>query len=221
MRSSTLLLPFLAALSGSATAQPVEAASSANFRSIELRGGGLVTVRHGPERRVTVLHANPDRPIRTVGDRLVIDRCSGECPRGHRIEVEIVTPEISGLAVTDGGRILLVGDFPRQAALAASVAQGGMIDMRPLEAAQVAAAIQQGGRILTHPGQSLTASVSNGGNVTYWGDPSVTSSIDQGGVVEPGDAADLRRPLAQLDAAMAPPPVPALRPTPPRRTRKP
>ena len=220
MRSSLLLLPFLA-LSGSASAQPVEPAASADFRSIELRGGGLVTVRHGPERRVTMVRANSDRPIRAEGDRLVIDRCRGECPRGHRIEVEIVTPEISALAVTDGGRILLEGDFPRQAELAAAVAHGGMIDMRALEAADVDAAIQQGGRIFARPGRSLSASVSNGGNVTYWGSPSVTSSIDQGGVVERGDAADRDRPLAEIDARMAPPPVPAVvQAAPPRRPRK-
>lgn len=222
MRCSILLLPFLA-LSGSASAQPVDASSSASadFRSIELRGGGLVTVRHGPERRVTVLRANPDRPIRTEGDRLVIDECRRPCPRGHRIEVEIVTPELSGLAVAHGGRILVVDGFDSQPALVVSVSNGGVIDARPLEATSVAAAIDNGGLIFARPGRSLTASISNGGNVTYWGSPSVTSSIDQGGVVERGDAADLGRTLAEIDARMAPPPVTAVvQAAPPRRPRK-
>ena len=157
MRGSTLLLPVLAALAGPAPAQPADLHFPTSFKSIELRGGGHVTVRHGPERRVTVQEANSDRPIRTEGDRLVIDRCSRPCSGGHRIEVEIVTPEISRLAVTDGGRIVLEGAFPRQAALAASVAHGGMIDMRPLEAAQIATAIEHGGRILAYSGEVLTA----------------------------------------------------------------
>ena len=222
MRGSSLLLPFLAALGGSASAQSTEAGPPASFQSIELRGGGIVTVRHGAERRVTVLRSNPDRPIRTDGNRLVIDRCSGGCPRGHHIEVEVITPEISRLAVTDGGRIELHGDFPPQAAIAGAVSSGGLIDMRPLEAARVTVAIEHGGRILARPGQALTASVSNGGNVTYWGDPSVTSAIDHGGAVEPGDVADLRSPVSQLDERLVLPPVPAVIPaTPSHRTRKP
>lgn len=220
MRASTLITALLATLAGPACAQPA-AADPVAFDSIELRGGGTVTVRYGPTRRVTVTEPNPNRAIRTEGDRLVIDRCSRPCPGGHRIAVEVVTPEISRLAVRDGGRIALDGDFPRQAELAAAVSSGGMIDMRPLEADSIAAAVEHGGRILARPARSLTASVSNGGNVTYWGDAAVTSSIDQGGVVERGDAADLARPVAQLDARLAPPPVPHVIPvTPPHRARK-
>lgn len=220
MRGSALLLPFLAALGGSASAQPAEPGPPPSFQSIELRSGGIVTVRHGPKRRLTVRGANPNRPIRTDGERVVIDRCSGDCRRGHRIEVEIVTPELSRVAVADGGRLELRGDFPRQSAIAASVSSGGLIDIRALEATRVTAAVAHGGRILVHPGRELTASVSNGGNVTYWGDASVTSSIRRGGVVERGAAADLHRPVAELDALLAPPSVPAVPPMPPQPPRK-
>ena len=211
MRGPTFLLALLA-LVGSASAQPSATQAPESFRSIELRGGGSVTVRHGPERRVTVLGDNPGRPIRTDGDRIVINHCAGHCPRGHRIAVEIVTPELSRLAVADGGRIELSGEFPPQRAVAASVSSGGTIDLRPLEAAQVAAAVEHGGRILARPGRSLAATVSHGGNVTYWGEASVTSSIRHGGVVERGDPDELRRPVAQLDQRLAPPPVPAIVP---------
>lgn len=219
MRAATFPLALAAALVGSASAQVPDRSPSPSFRSIELQGGGMVTVRHGTERRLTVLTANPNRPIRTDGDRLVIAPCSGRCPGGHRIEVEIVTPELSRVAVTDGGRIELRGDFPAQTALAASVSSGGLIDMRELEAGQVTAAVEHGGRILARPGRGLTASVANGGNVTYWGDPVVTSSVRHGGVVQRGDPADLRRPLARLDERLAPPPVPASRAAPARPHR--
>lgn len=220
MRASTLLIAILALAAPPASSQPVGAEPAAAFQSIELRGGGTVTVRYGPTRQVVVRDANPDRPIRADGATLLIDRCSGECRRGHRIAVEVVTPELGRVAVSDGGRIELVGDFPRQAAIAASVSSGGTIDIRPIEAARVTAAVEQGGRILARAGRQLTASVSDGGNVTYWGDASVTSSIRRGGVVERGDAADLRRPLAGLDAALAPPPAPPVPPVPPRRAGK-
>lgn len=220
MRRSTLLLPLFLTLGASASGQPVAADPPASFESIELLGGGTVTVRHGPIRRVTVLEANPDRPIRTEGDRLVIEECRRPCRHGHRIVVEVVTPDLAGLAVAHGGRIAVEDGFPSRSALAVSVSNGGMIDARSLEAGRVAAAIDNGGRIFVRPLRELTASVSDGGNVTYWGDPAVISSIRRGGVVEAGDAADLRRPVAQLDAALQPlPAVPGPRPLPPPRPR--
>jgi hypothetical protein len=221
MRAFALLLALAAAAAvGPASAQPADPGMPASFQSIELRGGGIVTVRHGPTRQVIVRGDNPGRPLRIEGNQLLIDRCSGNCPRGHRIEIEIVTPELSRIAVTDGGRIALEGAFPPQAALTASVSSGGTIDARPLEADRVTAAVDQGGRILARPGRELAASISDGGNVTYWGDPAVRSAVVRGGVVQRGDTADLRLPLAGLDAELVPPPVPAVPPMPPHQTRK-
>ncbi len=199
-----LLLTVLASFPAAAPAAP------SGFRSIELRGGGAVTVRHGPAHRVTVRSGGADRPIRYEGDKLVIDRCRRPCPNGHRIEVEIATPAIAGLAVTDGGMIQLVGGFPSQAEVAAAVSSGGTIDIRRLGAAHVTAAVAQGGRIFASAGRELTAAVLDGGIVTYWGNPKVTSSVRRGGAVVRGAAADLRRPVAQLDPGMPPPPVPPL-----------
>jgi Putative auto-transporter adhesin, head GIN domain len=206
MRASTLLLPVIALLLSPAQGQPGAAPSPARFQSIELRGGGVVTVRHGATHRVRVGGESSGRPIRSEGETLVIDRCARPCPRGHRIEVEIVTPEIARLAVRDGGLIQLVGAFPSQAAAAAAVSSGGTIDMRPLEAASVSAAVNDGGRIFARPRRELAATVSDGGNITYWGEAAVTSSVRRGGVVAQGAAADLRAPLARLD-----PPLPALK----------
>lgn len=211
MRVSILLLAALATFPAAAQAP----GAPLTFRSIELRGGGIVTVRHGPVRRVTVRSGGADRAIHPEGDKLVIDRCRRPCPGGHRIEVEIVTPQIAGLAVADGGLIQLVGGFPAQAEMAAAVSSGGTIDARPLEAAKVTAAVSQGGRILASPGRELTAAVSNGGLVTYWGDPKVTSRVSRGGGVVRGRPADVRRAIAQLGPplpppAAPPPPVPPL-----------
>lgn len=214
MRTSTLLMALAAVPVGPASAQPADAPPAGSYRSIELRGGGMVTVRYGPTRRVNVVSANPDRPIRTEGDALVIDECRRPCRSGHRIEVEVVTPAVARLAVAHGGRIEVVGGFASQPALAASVSNGGMIDARTIEANLVTAAIDSGGRIYAHAGRELTASIADGGNVTYWGDPRVTSSVRRGGVVEQGNAADLGRPLADLDTALRPPP--AVPPQPPR-----
>jgi hypothetical protein len=214
MRASTLILALLAAFPAAADAQAPAAAPS--FRSIELRGGGTVNVRHGPAPRVTVLSAGAGRVIRYEGDKLVIDRCRRPCPEGHRIEVDVVAPALAGLAVSDGGSIQLAGGFPAQAEVAAAVSSGGTIDMRRLGAARVTAAVAEGGRIFASPGRELTAAVLNGGIITYWGDPKVTSSVRGGGAVVRGATADLRRPVAQLDPGMPPPPLPPIPPMPAR-----
>lgn len=203
MRASILMLAALAAFSAGAEAQ---APAASNFQSVELRGGGTVTVRHAPARRVIVRSGGAGRAIRYEGDKLVIDRCARPCPGGHRIDVEIATPRLAGLAVADGGLIQLDGGFPAQAEVAAAVSSGGTIDMRRLGAAHVTAAVVQGGRILASAGRELTAAVLDGGMVTYWGNPKVTSSVRRGGAVVRGSAADLRRPVAQLNPGMPPPP---------------
>jgi len=211
MRKPMLLIPLLAAFAGSASAQVP--AGAENFRAIELRGGGIVTVRHGPTRQVSVIGDNPGRIIRAEHGRLIIDRCARGCARNHRFKVEIVTPELDTVAVSDGGLIEVGEGFARQRTLTAAVSQGGVIDMRALEADDVTAAVQQGGRILVHPTRELTGAVSHGGVITYWGDPQVVSSVSDGGVVHGGDAGDLRRPLSEIDAGlMPPPPVPPVPP---------
>lgn len=214
MRASTPILAVLASLAPAAQAQAPAAAPT--FRSIELRGGGTVTVRHGPERRVAVHSGGAGRAIRYEGDKLVIDRCRQPCPAGHRIKVEVIAPRLAGLAVTDGGLIHLDDGFPTQAEVAAAVSSGGTIDMRRLGATRVTAAVSQGGSIFASAGRELTAAVLDGGIVTYWGDPKVTSSVRRGGAVVKGKAGDLRRPLAQLHSGMPPPPLPPVPPVPAR-----
>ncbi|MGQ0659608.1 hypothetical protein [Sphingosinicella sp.] len=217
MRVKAMLASLVAAaLAAPAAGQPISSVSLGEFRSVELRGGGRVTVRHAPARGFMLREGNLALSrVELVGDRLVIERCRDHCPHGYRLEVEVTAPEIDALAVTDGGLLQASGDFPARAALAIAVVSGGMIDARSLPAAQVAAAVQQGGGILVRPGRELAASVSNGGIVTYFGDARVTSSVSHGGAVVRGEAADADRPLADLHRplpALPVPPVPALLP---------
>jgi hypothetical protein len=214
------LLP-VAALLPAASVPAAAQDAPADFRSIELRGGGTVIVRYGAIRNVAIRSGDPAlRPIRSEGDRLVIDRCRERWREGHRIEVEITTPELAGLAVRDGGRIQVVGDFPAQPVVAASVSSGGIIDMRAVEAGRLSAAIAHGGLIYARPRTNLAASISNGGQITYWGEgASVSSTVRDGGVVVRGKATDLDRPVEAFDPTLQtplPPPaipaVPALRP---------
>lgn len=174
------------------------------FKSVDLRNGGHVILRHGSKQRVRVVQGNTkESAIRVEEDgRLVIDRCPDGCPRGYTLEVEIVTPEIGALSVTDGGWLRSSGTFPKQASLAVAVESGGTLDMRSMNVGAVAAAVLQGGRIFTEPRETLTAAISQGGAVLYWGNPDVRRSIQHGGVVSRGKAADRDRPFEKIGGAV-------------------
>ena len=191
-------------LSNAATARADTDVSVPAFKSVELRNGAHAILRHGAKRRVRVVQGNTsESAIRVEEDgRLRIDRCPDGCPRGYRLEVEIVAPEIGALSVTDGGWLRSSGTFPRQANLAAAVESGGTLDVRSMNVAAVAAAVQHGGRILTEPRESLTAAIAQGGAVLYWGNPDVRRSVQHGGVVSRGKAVDRNRPFEKIGGAV-------------------
>ena len=190
-------------------------ALAADFRAIDLHNGGEVVVRYAPVRRVRFLAGDAGHTrITEAGGRLVIDHCPDGCPRGYRMVVEVATPEIAALSVSDGGSIRSQGGFPGQAAVEARVDSGGAIDIRTLAAAEVTASVAQGGLVFTRPGGRLDARVEQGGAITYWGRPAVTRSVRQGGVVQRGADGDLGKPLSGFGAGL--PPIPPVPPVPSR-----
>lgn len=202
-----VLVVILWATHGLAMPAPVVAQTViplAPFRSVTLRGGGEVILRHASTQRVTLLKGSTDYSSATIADggRLVIDRCQSDCPRGYELVVEVLIPEIGDIAVKDGGTIQSHGRFPRQTELGVAVNDGGTIDLRSMTVDVVTAAVQHGGRIFTAPQRALVAHIAQGGGITYWGNPQVTSSVEQGGVVVKGAAADADRPLPQLGPSL-------------------
>ena len=170
------------------------------FRSIELPQGGHVVLRPSPTHRVTLVRGSLEYTRLSVTGRgaLVIDKCYRKCPRGYRLELEILSPNVSRLSLANGGRIESRGSFPRQTDLAVAVAHGGTIDVRSIGAQHVTATVEQGGRILTVPRASLVASVTQGGAIVYWGNAQVTQSIDHGGVVSKGSTSEIDMPLSEI-----------------------
>lgn len=192
------------------------------FRSVTLRNGGVVILRHAPTQRVRLLKGAEAYTRATIveGDRLVIDRFA-PCPRGLEPTVEVSAPALEGITVMDGGVIQSSGRFPRQAELLVAVESGGMIDLRSMAVGRVTAAVNQGGRIYARPEETLDAKIAQGGAVTYWGNPRVTSSIKHGGVVERGAAADADRPLVEMGPQVPELPAPPALPAPRSKARKP
>lgn len=174
------------ALSGFAQAQTV--VPTGGFKSVELRGGGHVVLKHGDAQRVSLLKGSTQFTHFTIehGDKLVIDACNNDCPHNYDLEIEIVTPEIEGAAISGGGHIETAGNFPAQHDMSAAVEGGGHVDLRAIDAASANAAVEGGGKIEIRAEHSLNAAVNGGGHIEYWGNPSVTSAINGGGNVSKG-----------------------------------
>jgi hypothetical protein len=199
-RIAAIAILCVASLELATPARAAETVSVPAFKGVEVRNGAHVTLRHGDKRRVTVIQGSTTvSEIRVDEDHsLNIDRCPDGCSSDYKLEVEIVAPEISALAVADGGWLRCAGSFPSQDDLAAAVASGGTLDVRSMSVDAVAAAIEHGGRILTEPRETLTAAIAQGGAIIYWGRPAVQSAIQHGGVVSRGRQADRTRPFEQV-----------------------
>jgi hypothetical protein len=194
--------------------------SVAPFSSVELRNGGKAIVRYGASQRVTLIKGSLDcTDVTVANERLIIDTGKKDCHRGYELEVEIVTPNIKGLAVAQGGLLQSLENFPGQTAISLAVNQGGVLDIRSITVQSVAAAVNSGGRILVKPQTSLVASVSDGGVITYWGNPAVTSSTKHGGIVNKGTAAEANEPISDVNPCLTSVPnVPPVPPVAPRRS---
>jgi hypothetical protein len=154
------------------------------FRAIDLRGGGKVTIRHAPRQRVTLISGSLDHArIGVHRESLRLSPCERDCPRNVRFEVLVETPEVQAVAIHGGGAVEAEGAFRRQGSIAAAVSGGGRLDVRAVPAGSVAASVRGGGEILARPASSLAASVHGGGLIQYEGDPQVTSAVQGGGHV--------------------------------------
>jgi hypothetical protein len=159
----------------------------APFESIELRGGGHVTLRHGAEQKVTIRTGSTQFTTFELRDsrKLVIDACHDNCPMHYDLDIEIVTPNIAAVAVSGGGAIESASGFPVQPSLAAAVNGGGRIDMRAIDVRSATAAVEGGGKIDIRASTTLTAAVDGGGSIRYVGAANVTTAINGGGSVRP------------------------------------
>jgi hypothetical protein len=159
------------------------------FDSVELRGGGHVTLRYGADQRVTLVQGSADVTRFWIArDRkLVIDACESNCPMDYHLEVDIVMPHLAAAAISGGGRIESAAGFPPQDTLAAAVEGGGDLDLHALNVASAQAAVEGGGKIRIHADRELTAAVDGGGSIHYSGTAEVTRAINGGGSIRPED----------------------------------
>jgi len=180
------LIPlFATALAASAPALATEVVSLPAFHSVQLRGGGEVTIRPGSVQRVTVVEGSAQiTRFRVVRDgQLQIDMCDGNCPRHYNLRIEIESPHAPDVAIAGGGLIHANGGFAPQRQLSVAIKGGGKIDMLAVPANSVSAAVQGGGLINVRARSTLSVAVNGGGEVRYSGNPQVSSAINGGGAV--------------------------------------
>ena len=186
MRSIIPLFAF--AFAASAPVIAAEYVSVPSFRSVQLRGGGGVTLKPGSAQRVTILEGSSQitRIYVARDGQLRIDACDGHCPRNYHLRVEVQSPTVPDVAVEGGGLITAADGFAAQGRIAVAVDGGGSIDLRSIDASDVTAAVNGGGAISVRPRAQLTAAVNGGGKIRYWGNPAVTMAVHGGGSVQPG-----------------------------------
>lgn len=156
------------------------------FAFVELRGAGDVTFVPGAQQEVTILEGDTKvSALRiTEGNKLVIDACVRRCPESYHLRVQIQAPHLLPVAVTGRGTITAAPGFSPQKELFAAVAEGGKIDARAVQSANVFAAAQDG-ELLVNASANLFGVASKGGIVRYSGDPRLMTKIEPGGAVAP------------------------------------
>ena len=181
---------FAAALALSVPALAAEPIALPHFDSVELNGGGDLTIVPGPVQRVTLLNGSTQfTSIRVVrnGKLEITTRCNAGCPQRYELRIRVESPRVPDVAIKAGGAIVAGPGFAPQRELAAAISAGGRIDLRAVPADSVSAAINAGGEIYVRPRSSLSAAVNAGGNVHYSGNPAVSMAVHNGGTVRRED----------------------------------
>ena len=185
------ILPFFAvALAATVPDLAAEPIALPRFDSVELNGGGEVTIVPGRVERVTLLNGSTQfTSFRVVrGGKLEITtRCDSACPQRYNPRVRVESPRVPDVAVRAGGTIVAGRGFAPQHDLAAAISAGGMIDLRAVPADAVSAAINAGGDIYVRPRLSLSAAINAGGDIHYSGRPRVSTAVHNGGAVSRDD----------------------------------
>jgi Putative auto-transporter adhesin, head GIN domain len=192
-------------LDGNAGPTKSESRDVATFDRIEVEDRTNVTVRTGPEQRLTLRGGARllDAVTTTVADRtLTIDRSSKE---SAGLDVTITVPLLRGLASDAGGEIELVdvdtdglelrhdgaGNLTasgRVERLNAALGGAGDLDLADLAAERAVVRLSGVGSAEVNVTNELDATVSGVGSIEYHGHPTVRRDVRGLGDVSPADA---------------------------------
>ncbi|HEY5337156.1 MAG TPA: DUF2807 domain-containing protein [Rhizomicrobium sp.] len=192
---TTLLLSMLAAAALLATdASADTTVPVGHFHSVTIEGMGHVTFVHGAQQRV-VLKAgdttNTQISVKDGGD-LVFKSCpskgwfgwNSSCPSGYDLQVEITTPELSGVVIDGSGKIDSTGTFAPQPKLDVEINGSGNVDLAGIPAGASAVAIHGSGKVRIDARDALDVEIAGSGSVLYAGNPHISQTIMGSGEVK-------------------------------------
>ena len=189
-----ILFPALAAFAlatGAASADTTVPVGQ--FHSVTIEGMGHVIFVHGAQQRVVLRRGDTGNTQVYVKDGdLVFKSCPGKgwfgwnnsCPMGYELEVEVTTPELSGVEIDGSGKIETQGAFPQQQKLAIEINGSGNVDLMDMPAARTDVAIHGSGKVHVNAQRDLDVEIAGSGSVVYGGNPRISQTIMGSGEVK-------------------------------------
>ena len=189
-----ILLPALAAFAlagGGASADTMVPVGQ--FHSVTIEGMGHVTFVHGAQQRVVLKSGDTDNTKIYVKDGdLVFKSCPGKgwfgwnnsCPMGYELNVEVTTPDLSGVEIDGSGKFDTQGGFPQQQKLAIEINGSGNVDLMDMPAASTDVAIHGSGKVHVNAKNDLDVEIAGSGSVVYGGNPHISQTIMGSGEVK-------------------------------------
>ena len=163
------------------------------FHSVTIEGMGHITFVHGAQQRVVLKDGDTGNTKIYVKDGdLVFKSCPGKgwfgwndsCPMGYELNVEVTTPQLSGVEIDGSGKIDTRGGFPQQPKLAIEINGSGNVDLMDLPAASTDVAIHGSGKVHVTAQHDLDVEIAGSGSVVYGGNPHISQTIMGSGEVK-------------------------------------
>jgi len=189
-----LLLSSAALLLAASTAQADQVVPVGHFHNVSIEGSGHIIFIPGAQQRVVLKKGdtkNTEIKIKDNGD-LVFKSCPGKggwfgwmnsCPDGYELDVEITTPELSGIDISGSGKIETRNGFALQPKLAIEISGSGNVDTMGIPAGAASVSISGSGKVRVNARNSLSVDIAGSGSVVYAGRPQVSQSIAGSGSV--------------------------------------
>jgi hypothetical protein len=188
-----LIFSALASVLAASAAYADQLVPVGHFHSVSIEGSGHITFIPGAQQRVVLKKGdtkNTEIKIKDNGD-LVFKSCAGHgwlgwmnsCPMDYELDVEITTPELSGVDISGSGKIESRPGFALQPKFAIDISGSGNIDAMNIPAGSASVSISGSGKVRVNARNSLKVDIAGSGSVVYSGHPQLSQSIAGSGSV--------------------------------------
>jgi hypothetical protein len=188
-----LVLSALASVMAASAAYADQVVPVGHFHSVSIEGFGRITLIPGAQQRVVLKKGdtkNTEIRIKDNGD-LVFKSCPSHgwfgwvnaCPDNYELDVEITTPEISGVDISGSGKIESRPGFAPQPKFAIDISGSGNVDAMNIPVGGASVSISGSGKVRVNAHDKLSVDIAGSGSVIYAGHPQISQSIAGSGSV--------------------------------------